>query len=107
MHVVAVRLDLEHLVGQRVRRRRVEEHLRAVAFDHVVALDRLLGVLDLQLELVAADLDDAEPQPSGVAENLEGGVPDRGAPRQCTHAHDTGRRGRLGTRLCECRSRGR
>ena len=51
MHVVAVRLDLEDLVGELLGREGVEEDLRAVALDDLVALRGLVGERRVELHV--------------------------------------------------------
>ena len=72
VHVVAVRLDLEHLVVERLEGDRVEEHTRTTALDGLVAFLRAVGRLDLELDL-AVGLLAAEAEPT-----LAGELEDRG-----------------------------
>ena len=70
MDVVTVRLDTDHLVAQRGHGSRVEEDADAVSLDHLVALGRLGGLLDLQLDLFAF-FDRADPERAKLLESLD------------------------------------
>jgi AmiR/NasT family two-component response regulator len=68
--VVAVCVHADHLVVQCARRHRVEEDPHPVSLHHLVVDDRLLCVLDLELDL-AVGLDSADPNRSHLTERLD------------------------------------
>jgi hypothetical protein len=70
VHVVAVRLDVEHLVVERLEGDHVEEHASTAAFDDLVAFLRPVGGLDAELDL-AIRLVAAEAEPTTLAGELE------------------------------------
>lgn len=67
VHVVAVRLDVEHLIVEGLRRNRIEKHSRSVALDCLVAFLRPIGGLDAELDLVVG-LVAAEAEPTFAGE---------------------------------------
>ena len=71
VEVVAVRMDADHLVVERVRRDRVEQDARAVTLDELI-VDRLLaGLLYLQLDL-AVRLDPPNADRADLLEGVDG-----------------------------------